>query len=530
MQKPLTALAFLLLFTTLRAETYVYFENSTPLSFSVNTVQTGTHTLSSGEWNISTNSIAAWEGQKEIMWTNRNTGIHNGDDFYFDMLLINGSDSITLQLKLTGTFTNSNMWLSANGPGFSHPWFSDNNFHEASFTLSGKSYTLKYHSYFTGGYDDLFFALQDNDPFPLNPADTANADVLNILAYNIFMLTPPISSTDQSTRAAEIADHVHGYDAIIFSEAFYNSARTDLQNDLSTEYPYMTAVVDNGILNDDGGVFIASRYPILSSSQIVYNDCNGSDCLAAKGVMYAKIDKKGRIFHLFGTHTQAWPSAADVATRILQFKELQTFITSLSIPANEPVIIGGDLNVDMIANHLGEYDGMLDSLNLMEPQYTGHPYSYDGAISYYASPGVEFLDYVMTQNNHLVPDTAINEVLILRSIADDMFNMFDLSDHLAVRGRFVFSQLTAVSDVEESSAPESKVFPNPNNGTFTIEYNHPVSASFRLFNALGLEVHHFTINNSKLKNIQLDDLPQGIYFLDITTINKKRMVHRIHIK
>jgi endonuclease/exonuclease/phosphatase family metal-dependent hydrolase len=511
-----------------QAETWVYFENNTPLSFSVNTTQTGTHTLSPGEWNVSASTVGAWEGQKELMWTNRNSGIHNGDDFFFDMVLTDGANnSVTLKLKVTGTFTSSDMFTSASGPGFSHSWYSNNNFHQASFNWGGKSYTLKYHSYFTGGYDDVFFALHENDPYPLNPADTTDPNTLNILAYNIYMLTPPIGNTDQTTRAAEIHKHVHGYDAIIISEAFYNSARSTLQAGLAPEYPYMTAVVDNGVLNDDGGVFIASRFPIISSSQIVYNDCNGSDCLAAKGVMHAEINKHGRVFHLFGTHTQAWPSAADVATRILQFKELQAFITSLNIPATEPVIIGGDLNVDMIANNLGEYDGMLDSLNLMEPTYTGHPYSYDGAISSYASPGVEFLDYVMTQNNHLSPLTAENEVLILRSIADDMFNMFDLSDHLAVRGRFVFPPLLSVDKMETTTALQSKVYPNPTSGNLTVDFGELIAGSIQIFNPLGILVYEHKIDNKQQHKIDLGDLPKGIYYLNINSEKYSVVLHKI---
>ena len=453
----------------LQAETYVYFQNNTHLSFNVQTTQTGTHTLSSGEWNISANSVSAWQRGLELMWTNRNSGIHNGDDFFFDMLLTNAGDSITLKLKLTGTFASSDMWISAAGPGFSHPWYSDNNFHQASFSLGGKNYTLKYHSYFTGGYDDIYFALQEEDPWPVNPADTLDPYVVNILAYNIFMLTPPIGNSDQTDRAAALPDHLHHYDAIIFSEAFYNSARTDLQNGIQQEYPYMTPVVDEGTFNDDGGVFIASRFPIDTFAQIVYDDCNGSDCLAAKGVMYAKIDKLGQKYHIFGTHTQAWPDPADVAVRILQFKQLQAFIDSLSIPTDEAVIIGGDLNVDMIANHLGEYDGMLDSLNLMEPTYSGHPYTYDGDISYYASAGVEFLDYVMAKADYKQPISSENKVIILRSIADDLFNMFDLSDHLAVQGRLVFSPPTT-STYSEQNSDFLKAYPNPVKGKIQLEW------------------------------------------------------------
>lgn len=501
------------------AETYIYFENNTSLNFSVNTVQSGTHTLSIGEWNISTALVGQWEGQKEMMWTNRNTGIHNGDDFYFDVHLIQGSDTITLQLKLTGTFTASNMWVSASGPGFNHPWYGDNNFHQANFQLQGKNYTLKYHSYFTGGYDDIFFALQDTDPYPVDPTDVNDANVFNVLAYNIFMLTPPIGNSDQSTRAAIIPQHVQGYDAIIISEAFYNSARTTLQNGLSVEYPYITAVVDNGIFNDDGGVFIASRFPIDTSTQIVYNDCNGSDCLAAKGVMYAKINKLGKIYHLFGTHTQAWNTASDVATRILQFEQLDNFIQSLNIPSDEAVIIGGDLNVDMIANNLNEYNGMLDSLHLMQPIYTGHPYTYDPDISYYASgTDYEFLDYVMTKNEYLNPVISENKVLILRSIDDSMFNMFDLSDHLAVHGHFEFPIVTS-TEALKSIKEEISIFPNPNKGNFDIILPYNMSFNIKLLDVVGRSHLDESIQSTSFYTFEDNLNLKGIYFVLIESLD-----------
>ena len=67
------------------AETAVYFQNNTNSNFSVRTIQYGTHILDANEWSATTISISAWQRGVEIMETNRNSGIHNGDDFYFDM-------------------------------------------------------------------------------------------------------------------------------------------------------------------------------------------------------------------------------------------------------------------------------------------------------------------------------------------------------------------------------------------------------------------------------------------------------------
>ncbi|MCP4443565.1 MAG: T9SS type A sorting domain-containing protein [Aureispira sp.] len=506
-------LVFISIACLLKAETALYFQNNTPLAFTVSATQYGPHTMSSGEWGQMATAITAWQPETELMWTNRNSGIHNGTDFFFDVKLHSGTDSVTLKIKLNGNFSGSDMWQSASGPGFSHPWYGDNSFHQATFQMGGKTYTLKYEAYFTGGFDDLLFALQEHDPFPANWADTLQSNILNVLSYNIYMLTPPISNTDQSDRAKEIPNHIEGYDVVIFNEAFYNSARdNDLIPGIQSYYPHYTPVVDDGTFNDDGGVFIASHWPIDTFAQIVYNDCNGSDCLAAKGVMYARIDKLGKKYHVFGTHTQAWPGASDVATRILQFKQLNQFIQDLNIPNTEPVIIGGDLNVDKIANNLNEYNGMLDTLDALEPTYLGHPYTYDGNINYYgSSPPVEFLDYVLTTNTHQIPTTSTNEVLIYRSIADDVWDIFDLSDHFAVRGRFVFPVLTAVEEVVEAKV-ELNIYPNPTTGILNVEL--PSNEGYlQLYNNLGQAVQQWSAIDSKII-LDLRGYPQGVYYLE----------------
>lgn len=425
--------------STIWATSYIYFQNNTSLPYSVRVSQYG-GSLSASNWAANASSLTAWQKSTEVLQTSRNSGITNGVDFFYDIIIKNGTDSITLKVKLNGNFVGSDMWQSCAVQGFTDAWYNDRNFHEHTFSMQGKTFTLKYYAYFTGGDDDILYVLHEHDPFPVNSADLTDPNKINILSYNIYMLTPPVAYTDQNERAAALPAQIHGYDAIIFSEAFYNDARdNDLLPALTIEYPYFTPVVNAGTFNDDGGVFIASRWPIDTFAQIVYDDCDGSDCLAAKGVMYAKIDKMGKPYHIFGTHTQAWPDPIDVATRILQFQQLNRFIDTLNIPANEAVLVGGDLNVDKITNNMGEYDGMLDSLNALEPTYLGRAYTYDINYSYYTSGTVnEYLDYVLPIRDYFTPHIATNEPIILRSIDDDMFDMFDLSDHFAVQTHFEY--------------------------------------------------------------------------------------------
>lgn len=59
----------------------------------------------------------------------------------------------------------------------------------------------------------------------------------------------------------------------------------------------------------NGGVIIVSKWPIIHEAQHIYrNACHYSDCLAAKGVKYARVLKRvgttSKIFNVFATHMQ----------------------------------------------------------------------------------------------------------------------------------------------------------------------------------------------------------------------------------
>jgi len=338
------------------------------------------------------------------------------------------------------------MKFALEAPNSKPKWYHDKEFHEATFMLNGKLVTAKFAAYNTRtAYSDITLVLHELQPYPTNPIDLINPDVINILSYNIYMLTPPLAFTNQETRAEVIPGYVHGYDAIIFSEAFYNSARTTLLEGLAPEYPYHTHVLNNSETIEDGGVIIVSRWPIEFTNQMIYNNCQGEDCFASKGVMYAQINKLGRRYHLFGTHMQAWKSGEKVSVRQEQFQQIKQFIGEQHIPKGEPILIGGDLNVDKIENKADEYCRMLSTLQVNEPAYCPYPYTCNGLTNYYCSETAppEYLDYILPFSiNGATPLKATNQVRILRAIEDKLWNIFDLSDHFSVCGRFVFPAVT----------------------------------------------------------------------------------------
>jgi hypothetical protein len=92
--------------------------------------------------------------------------------------------------------------------------------------------------------------------------------------------------------------------------------------------PYYVMGPDRGRVNirQDGGLVILSKYPIIECSAMTYLLRNGSDRLANKGVVYARIQvglSKNDYIHVFDTHIQSYSYSK---TRLAQVSELINFI------------------------------------------------------------------------------------------------------------------------------------------------------------------------------------------------------------
>lgn len=449
MKKMITLLSIFLSVYAFGQKTYVYFQNNTSMALSVSCTQTGDHIMETSEWWGKTGNLTPWQRNTNVLWTNRDAGVHNGNTFYHTVNLTSGGETVQLKLKMTGSLIGSSIWCSAAGPGFSQAWYSDRNFHSQNFTLNGKSVTIKYAFYFTGGYDDILYTLHENDPFPIQTSDISNPRKINILTQNSYMRPSELFFDDQSVRKDYYDDLLHNYDAIIFQELFDDDVRANILSQLAAEYPYQSTVVD--ILNhsaldpvQDGGILIVSRWPIESQDQFLFgNNCNADDCLAYKGFKYCKINKLGVKYHLFGTHMDAFNDEIDVNIRKSQLQQAKTYMAGKSIPTNEAVLFGGDLNIDKITNKWGEYDSLWTPFfgaqspvfdNPLNPSWNSQTNQY---LSGTSDPA-EYLDYVLPMKSNLLPTTNINQVIPYRTIADAMWKKFDISDHYGVRGVFEY--------------------------------------------------------------------------------------------
>jgi phospholipase C len=323
------------------------------------------------------------------------------------------------------------------------------------------------------------------EPEVPNPPTAVRAD-FQVMAYNVQML-PNIATTfigdwDDASRLARIPTAILNMntqpDAIIFSEAFTDTAYDTLKSELGDIYPFATPVIGktcsgggwNGAAGGNcssspfvvrGGVFIVSKWPIEAKYQYVYSASQSgtSDYNSNKGAAYAVINKGGFNYHIFGTHLQADEKDFNVShnTRMSQLSELKNWINGHGISNNEPVIIGGDLNVEyskashvnsMLSNSASSLSytpsgvGSFSAADNMMARANAYYYEYDQNYN-------DTLDYIITSNSYLQPSVPAAMSVIRLKGADSWYWSYmtnlvasglhnDLADHYPVIADFKY--------------------------------------------------------------------------------------------
>lgn len=417
------------------ADTYVYITNSTPSPVQIEVAHTGSAgTLVQGkEWQQEATEIAPY-ATKRVLAFNRYWGVKNGKTYYFDTKIKVGGEVIIAKQSLTGTWSSSTVQHSAQGADFIAPWASDRAIHRYATRYQLRDSTLAFKAKFTGGYDDFYYTISNNT----QAEALAPADSLKVLTYNTFAL--PVVAGDIDARLNEMPAHLKGYDVIMLQEMFASSAPS-LMRALSGEYPYQTQILDKpGVNIHNGGVAIVSRYPIAKTDYFVYPDCTGSDCFADKGFVKAEIIKNGRAYHVLGTHTASFDTDAARNIRQTQFQQMRAMVQQQQVPSFDAVIYGGDFNVNKL-KFPDDYSAMQVNLNGTVPVSTGYTEStFDPRVNKYAAAydTVEYLDYLVWSNDHRHPVESRNDVRVLRTTQDSLWEKWDLSDHFPVLGEFKF--------------------------------------------------------------------------------------------
>ena len=292
---------------------------------------------------------------------------------------------------------------------------------------------------------------------------------IKVLTHNLFLLpdviVSPTTQWSQAARGAVIgsAGYLKDYDVLLLEECFDNNASKALKDNLTPGFPYQTPVLGRSKTGWDktsgswrellqgggtnGGVMIASKWPIEKMMQHVYPAGCDADAFALKGFVYIVIVKDGKRIHVVASHTQSTqPSCGgnDVIVRKTQFETMKTYVDSLHIPKTEMVIFGGDFNV---IKGTPEYSAMLKYLNVGEPRYAGVPYTWDTKTNVMASyhypypaNSREYIDYVFVSKDHLVPskwqnlaiDPVSSSLMSYTNLLGEKSYWTDYSDHYPV--------------------------------------------------------------------------------------------------
>lgn len=186
---------------------------------------------------------------------------------------------------------------------------------------------------------------------------------IRILTLNMFLRPPGIhtnASDYKDLRTQILIEEVlNSFDLICLQEVFstLSSRKALIISEASKRglnYSHSSPCPNpfNGHFTD-GGLLILSRFPILSTDQITYEDSTGPDRLSSKGAIYARLSINKSNFHIFTTHLQSsyttfnYPQFMNYRqVRRKQLKQFKSFVNSKVGLQYEPVIIAGDFNID----------------------------------------------------------------------------------------------------------------------------------------------------------------------------------------
>lgn len=427
------------------AATKIYVQNNTPFSYSIDVQQTG-NSLRRNKWRARATPVLP--GQRAmVLKFNRDSGIKNGRRYYFNThLTVDDVYTFTLKQQVKGLLVNSKLWHSLSGENFSHAWRSDRRPHNA--TLGYRDIKVTYKAYFTGTDDNVEYVLHYDDTLPKVSANDQisreNPLRLDVLSYNVYMRPTTVFKNGQKVRAGIIPHKITGYDAVVLQEAFDDESRSRLLGMLRNVYPHKTKVIGHDAgTTQDGGILILSRWPILDAKERKFDYiCEGIDCFSDKGIVYAKISKKGVPYHIFGTHFEANYHRA----KMQQARILGDFIRSRNIPANEAVVVAGDFNINSLDETTNGLNDLLSKANLRECQLVGTMNSFNPKVNDLNNEkDIQQLDHVLYSQSHKQPVQSFNAVRLLRSETGWKEYGFegerwDLSDHYPVHGHFVFPE------------------------------------------------------------------------------------------
>lgn len=427
---------------------------------------------------------------REVLQTNRDTGITDGEAFYFQTRVHyvardapydssgwtanpqarpRSEGEIRLVQRLRGHFVGSEL---AVGTGDETLW-ADEKTHHGYLVMPGHTVLVSTRRIESSLESTVEVAFGEERPFP-----PAHPGPLRLLSYNTYLLPAlledlglAMAAPRTPERARLMVPALRDADVLVLSEVFDLAAQQLLFTQLAPWFPYRTVVVGPEALQN-GGAVVLSRWPILEEDEHVYAAASGVDGISGKGAVYARIQAPTSVLHVFGTHMQAGDGDDAREARREQLRELAAFVASRAIPGDEPVVVAGDLNVirELPARGgrvPGDYQGMLDVLGpgFVDLGVASHRPSVDPARNdleaLATGSRARTLDYVLLRAGPAVTRASHAQVIPIRSMRAWRTDppARDLSDHQAVLAELALDAPPLPPATEPPAAPSEGEVP-----------------------------------------------------------------------
>lgn len=178
---------------------------------------------------------------------------------------------------------------------------------------------------------------------------------MNILSYNFYARPRFIFWDNQVERAKQFAYTIKLYetmnyckiDVLFLQEIFDNKVNKILKKELKDIGFIYKTHRDKKLFKTNGGGLIYSRYPILEQGNMMYKKAQIFNVAAAKGMNYAKIAKRGKVYNCYNIHLDSF----DEDFRLTQMKQMKEYIRKRNWD-REVNIIGGDFNIDLFSEEV----------------------------------------------------------------------------------------------------------------------------------------------------------------------------------
>ncbi len=265
---------------------------------------------------------------------------------------------------------------------------------------------------------------------------------IKILSWNIYMLPHLVAAnSNKSERARAIGETLmeSDFDVIFFQEAFHSTARNKILAQLKGKFPYHAGPANKRFLSikANSGLWIFSRYPIVSSESIIYKNKFGVDALSRKGALLVELNVQGQHIQIAGTHLQ---NCGPVWLRQVQCVEFYKRLLKPNSREGVPQIICGDFNIDRyVAKE--DYQFMLQTLDAKDSNDKINQYSYDrldNDLHVEIGTRRDLIDYILFRSNGGVAICSDSVAPIKRKWSA---HHSDLSDHYSIQAEINFSNL-----------------------------------------------------------------------------------------